>query len=110
MKYFLFIAFLALQITGIRAQEPYRVVTRTQLNVRSGPRTDYPVIGRLMPRSIVSVTATQGNWSAITYQGRTGYVANRYLSPLPRSARTLFFPNTVSSGPCRYSDSPCSPS
>lgn len=93
MKYILIVTFLALQILGIHAQEQYRVVSRTQLNVRSGPGTDYSVIGSLAPRSIVSVTATRGNWSAIAYQGRTGYVASRYISPLPipRAARSHTF-------------------
>lgn len=93
MKYILIVIFLALQILGIHAQEQYRVISRTQLNVRSGPGTGYSVIGRLTPRSTVSVTSTQGNWSAITYQGRTGYVASRYISPLPlpRAARNHAF-------------------
>lgn len=80
---------------GIQARVGYRVVTKsTNLNVRSGPGTNYSIIGRLSKGSIVDFgifAAEKGYWWEITardsYTGKDlhGWVDSRYLEYIPGS-------------------------
>ncbi len=49
------------------------------LNVRKGPGTGYATLGQLSHGAKVSVTAAQGGWYAIAYNGSTGYVSSAYI-------------------------------
>ena len=63
------------------------------LNVRSGPSTAYLAIGSLQNGAQVEVTADTGEgWARILHGEGNGWVAMRYLQPLPASAMpdTLF--------------------
>jgi len=73
------------QVTGISSDDA--------LNVRSGPSTGYPAIGGLQNGAQVEVTADTGEgWARILHGEGNGWVAMRYLQPLPASAMpdTLF--------------------
>ena len=50
-----------------------------RLNVRKGPGTGYATLGQLANGAKVSVTAAQGGWYAIAYNGSTGYVSSAYV-------------------------------
>ena len=50
-----------------------------RLNVRKGPGTGYATLGQLSHGAKVSVTAAQGGWYAIAYNGSTGYVSSAYI-------------------------------
>ncbi len=58
-------------------------VTSDILNVRSGPGTDYPVIGSLtrgMKVKVISVKGEKGNrWAKIKFEGLTAYVSAKYV-------------------------------
>jgi uncharacterized protein YgiM (DUF1202 family) len=58
------------------------VATRsTELNVRSGPGTNYARTGYLNKGETVIVLSTASGWSRILYHGtKTGYVSAQYLS------------------------------
>lgn len=59
-------------------------VTSDVLNVRSGPGTNYPVIGSLtqgLKVRVISVIGDKGNrWAKIKFEGLTAYVSRRYLA------------------------------
>lgn len=59
-------------------------VTSDVLNVRSGPGTDYPVIGSLthgMKVKVFSVKGEKGNrWAKIRFEGLTSYVSAKHLA------------------------------
>ncbi len=59
-------------------------VTSDVLNVRSGPGTNYPVIGSLtqgLKVRVISVIGEKGNrWAKIKFEGLTAYVSRRYLA------------------------------
>jgi outer membrane lipoprotein-sorting protein len=48
----------------------------TQVNVRSGPGTTYPVVGGLFPKQVVQVVGKNnaGDWWAVDLDGQTGWV------------------------------------
>ena len=63
------------------------VVTASLLNVRSGPRTSYSVVGKLRRGEYVHVDAIQGDFCRIASgSGVTGYVARQYLDPVTEAA------------------------
>lgn len=50
------------------------------LNVRSGPSTDYSVIGTLSNGSKIEVTGESGGWYRFDYNGKDGFVASKYTT------------------------------
>lgn len=50
------------------------------LNVRSGPSTDYSVIGTLSNGSKIKVTGESGGWYRFDYNGKDGFVATKYTT------------------------------
>jgi hypothetical protein len=62
-----------------------KVVTETSnLNIRKGPGTDQPVVGKAAHHEIVTViNKTNDQWSLIkTDKGVEGYVYSQYLAPV----------------------------
>ena len=54
----------------------------SQVNVRSGPGFNHAVIGKLEGGDSVKRTGIgKHGWSRITYEGKTAYVANNYVTP-----------------------------
>lgn len=49
-----------------------------ELNVRTGPGTNYAVIGRIYPGQQYRVTGKSGDWYAIDFNGTIGYISARY--------------------------------
>jgi len=62
-----------------------KVITETSnLNIRKGPGTDQPVIGKAAHNEVVTVVSKANDqWSLIrTDKGAEGYVYSQYLSPV----------------------------
>ena len=62
-----------------------KVVTESSnLNIRKGPGTDQPIIGKAAHHEIVTViNKTNDQWSLIrTEKGAEGYVYSQYLAPV----------------------------
>ena len=52
------------------------------VNVRSGPGFNHAVVGKLQGGDSVKRTGIgKHGWSRITYEGKTAYVANNYVTP-----------------------------
>ena len=45
------------------------------VNIRSGPGTDQPLLGSFSGSTALNVTGESGYWYAVSYNGKTGYVA-----------------------------------
>ena len=64
-------------------------VTGSDVNLRSGPGTNYPVIDCLPKGAVVEVTdRSNPNWYAVNYNGTSGYMSSRYLEIGESSAPT----------------------
>ena len=61
-------------------KEVTKYVTAESLNVREKAENDAKIINQLTVNTKVTVTETTGNWSKIKVNGKTGYVASKYLS------------------------------
>lgn len=55
-------------------------VTTSNLNMRTGPGTSYPVILVIPKGATVSVVGYSGSWAQVTYGGRSGYASTSYLA------------------------------
>ena len=66
------------------------LVTGSDVNVRTGPGTGYPVIDCLPKGSYVSVTdRSNPDWYAVSYATISGYMSSRYLSVQQAEAPTV---------------------
>ena len=55
-------------------------VTGSDVNMRSGPGTGYPVVNCLPRGTAVTVTdRSNPDWYAVTYDGQSGFISSRYL-------------------------------
>jgi uncharacterized protein YgiM (DUF1202 family) len=60
-----------------------KVVTESSnLNIRKGPGTDQPIVGKAAHNEVVTIVSqTNGQWSLVrTDKGEEGYAYNQYLS------------------------------
>ena len=53
---------------------------QTDLNVRSGPGTEYPVVGSIQGGETVDAGGCTGSWCRVSFSGGTGYASRRYLA------------------------------
>lgn len=53
---------------------------QTDLNVRSGPGTQYPVVGSLQSGETVDAANCSGSWCQVSFNGGTGYASRNYLA------------------------------
>ncbi|HNY10161.1 MAG TPA: SH3 domain-containing protein [Candidatus Wallbacteria bacterium] len=56
------------------------LVTCSLLNVRSGPGTDYSIIGGVTRDCAVSIISEENGWWKINYNGGIGYVCGQYIN------------------------------
>lgn len=56
--------------------------TTANLNMRKGASTSYGIILTIPKGKSVTVLSVSGSWSNVTYNGKTGWVSNAYLTKL----------------------------
>jgi uncharacterized protein YraI len=59
----------------------YPASVTDDLNLRTGPGTQYPVITVIPGGAPVHVRSCSAGWCAVTYQALQGHVSQRYLAP-----------------------------
>jgi len=59
------------------------VITGSIVNHRSGPGTNYPIIGTFPRDTVVRITGVRGGWFQVTHNSRVGYVSGDFLAPQP---------------------------
>lgn len=70
--------------SGEALKPPYYATVATNsgpLNVRSGPSTEYPKIGKVQKGQTVIVKTHNAEWDFINADGLQGYVSTAYLKP-----------------------------
>ena len=66
-----------------------KTVTVTgRVNFRKGPSTDYSVMRKLYKGYKLTYLGKSGRWVKVKYDGRTGYVYNKYVSGVKTSGST----------------------
>lgn len=65
-------------------------VTGSDVNMRSGPGTGYPVVNCLPRGTAVTVTdRSNPDWYAVTYDGQSGFMSSRYLEISEESSEAV---------------------
>lgn len=62
------------------------------MRFRSGPSTSAGILGELFYGNVVTITGTSGDWTQVTYNGKSGYVFSQYV------AKGTYTPPTSSGG------------
>ncbi len=58
------------------------------LNIRSGAGTNYGVIDQIPNGVTIDFVESNGEWSKITYNGKTGWVASEYITEIAEKTET----------------------
>lgn len=79
LKATLFAAASALALSaGVAAAAP--ATAETSLNVRSGPGTEYQVVGTIPAGGAVDVGGCTGSWCQVRFSGGAGFASRSYLA------------------------------
>jgi hypothetical protein len=71
----------------------------SSLNVRSGPGTQYDVIGTLAPGQTVDARDCSGGWCRVSFSGGTGFASRSYLAMAGGGATVAVAPGYVYGAP-----------
>lgn len=63
-------------------------ITGNNVRFRSGASMSSGILGELFYGNVVTITGTQGEWTAITYEGKAGYVYSTYVTAGSMSTKT----------------------
>lgn len=66
--------------SGVTAASGTLTVTGNGVNIRSGPGTNYNVLGSANSGTVFTVTGTSGSWYQISYNGQTAYIISDYVT------------------------------
>ncbi|MCC5978974.1 MAG: SH3 domain-containing protein [Salinarimonas sp.] len=74
-------------LIGVGSAMAYPAATTADLNMRSGPGTQFSVIAAIPRGGRVEVLGCSRGWCDVVWAGRRGYASERFLSPAvaPRS-------------------------
>lgn len=88
MKLFMKSAILSLGLFAATAAQAANAIVTTDLNLRSGPGTRYPVIAGIPNRVSVEVRGCMPgyNWCQVSFGGLYGWASSRYLAMRVRSS------------------------
>ena len=57
------------------------------LNLRAKPSLSSSILAQIPYKTELETEETSGEWSKVTYEGKTGYVMNKYLGSLDTISR-----------------------
>jgi len=76
---------LDIKTTNASGSKAKVVTEKSNLNIRKGPGTDQPIVGKAAHHELITVVSqTNDEWTLVrTDAGEEGYVYNRYLERVP---------------------------
>ncbi len=80
-------------------------VTASSLNMRAKASTESKVVGVLREGDKVTIRETSGSWYKVTSNGKTGYVAKKYISTSSSGSSSSKGSSSASKGTCGPGDS-----
>lgn len=75
---------MALIVVTAMAENNYKVTSSSRLNVRKSPSTSATVLGTFNSGQQIEVISISKGWAKVKYNGKVGYVSEKYISPLPK--------------------------
>lgn len=80
---------MALIVIMAFAENNYRVTSSSRLNVRKSPSTSSAVLGTFESGQQIEVVSLSNGWAKVMYNGKTGYVSDKYIAPLPKPEKPV---------------------
>ena len=74
--------YISTNISDTNQQSNKKVVNVDNLNMRNGASTSYRVIMKLNKGTVIEIISESNGWAKIKHDGRIGFVASKYLSPI----------------------------
>ncbi|AUN13473.1 SH3 domain-containing protein [Paraclostridium sordellii] len=74
--------YISTNTSDINQQSNKKVVNVDNLNMRNGASTSYRVIMKLNKGTVIEIISESNGWTKIKHDGRIGFVASKYLSPI----------------------------
>lgn len=75
---------LILGVASVFAENNYRVTSSSRLNVRKSASTSAMVLGTFNSGQEIEVLSVSNGWAKVKFNGKTGYVSEKYITPLPK--------------------------
>lgn len=66
-------------LTSVASLGSTKYVSVDNLRVRSKPKANAVVLGKLKPKMKVTIVGQKGSWVCVNYKGYTGWVSAKYL-------------------------------
>lgn len=75
---------LILGVASVFAENNYKVTSSSRLNVRKSPSASAAVLGTFKSGQEIEVISINKGWAKVKFNGRAGYVRDKYVAPLPK--------------------------
>jgi len=75
---------LMVGVASVFAENNYMVTSSSRLNVRKSPSTSAVVLGTFNSGQEIEVISVSNGWAKVKFNGKTGYVSEKYITPLPQ--------------------------
>lgn len=79
---------LMIGIVSVFAENNYRVISSSRLNVRKAASTSAAILGTFNSGQEIEVISVNNGWAKVKFNGKTGYVSDKYITPLPKLEKT----------------------
>jgi cell wall-associated NlpC family hydrolase/SH3-like domain-containing protein len=73
-------------VTVTPAASTAQIIGTSEVNVRSGPGTNYSVIGKAQVGGQYKLLGTHGSWQNILFEGKNAYVSSNYVKVIKTEA------------------------
>ncbi|CEN76053.1 mannosyl-glycoprotein endo-beta-N-acetylglucosamidase [[Clostridium] sordellii] len=80
--------YISTNTSDTNQQSNKKVVNVDNLNMRNGASTSYRVIMKLNKGTVIEIISESNGWTKIKHDGRIGFVASKYLSPIENNNQT----------------------
>ncbi|WP_057563916.1 SH3 domain-containing protein [Paraclostridium sordellii] len=80
--------YISTNTSNTNQQSNKKVVNVDNLNMRNGASTSYRVIMKLNKGTVIEIISESNGWTKIKHDGRIGFVASKYLSPIENNNQT----------------------
>lgn len=79
---------LMIGVVSVFAENNYRVISSSRLNVRKAASTSAAILGTFNSGQEIEVISVNNGWAKVKFNGKTGYVSEKYITPLPKLEKT----------------------
>ena len=79
-------SYINIQTNGTTSSKETKKVATTNVNMRAGAGTNYQILITVLKGQTVNVVSSSNGWDKVTYNGKTGYISNKYLKAITTSS------------------------